>query len=98
MSKNKFEIEVIDMPHEIVEAHLNLVQGKVLTLVDALFPEGAQNKSVKDTIKSFFRSELQEVWRYCHPKIKPLTEAEMERLEPSDDVDEVEVVEVPLKE
>ncbi len=92
-----YELETIEMPNEIVTAHLNNVQGRVLTLIDALFAASAQNKAVKDTVKSFFAFEHEQVWRFCHPTVKPLTEAEMSCLKTPKNTSEVNVIEVPLK-
>lgn len=44
--------------YEYIESQVKNLQGKVLTVIDAVFSEGEQRKAVKDLINSKFSEQL----------------------------------------
>lgn len=49
------------MAYNAVESQIKFLQGKVLTVIDASFPQGEQKKAIKDLINQKFSEQLNHI-------------------------------------
>lgn len=49
------------MEYRQIESHLRQLQGRILTIIDASYPDGIQRKAVKDLINVQFSRKMSEV-------------------------------------
>ncbi len=56
--------------------NLKVVQGKVLTVIEASISDKVQLKAVKDLINTSFSNQMQWIYQLCYPKTRMLTSDE----------------------
>lgn len=61
MSSEKYFIN--ELKYGDIEDQTRILQGKILTIIDAVIVDKNQNKSVKDLINSQFCERLNRLWR-----------------------------------
>ena len=65
-----------------VENQMRTLQGRILTIIDAVIADKNQNKNVKDLINSQFSERLNVVWKIAikeHPSIYDTGERTIEK-------------------
>lgn len=65
-SSSNSEMERV-LSTDSVITQINFLKGKVLTIIDASFPEGNQRKAVKDLINQAFYSQISHVESFTVP-------------------------------
>lgn len=73
---------------DTVRAQLSHVQGKILTIVEAVIEDERQLKATKDLINNAFSNQLSYVWQMAWPDTRMLTRDEAEST--IDNLEEVE--------
>jgi len=54
------------MEEKTVQFHIKCLAGRILTLIDAMFTNEAQNKAFKGLVKKEFREQLHRVFGFFH--------------------------------
>lgn len=65
------------LDHKELEARVKFIQGKVLTVIEAVIPEKGQLKATKDLVNHIFSEQLTRLYNLTHPNQEMLTEADM---------------------
>lgn len=77
-TKNRDEVlgkaEKLDI--DTVIHQLKVVQGKVLTIIEASMSNTSQLRAVKDLINTSFSNQMQWIHQLCYPKTRMLTRDE----------------------
>lgn len=63
---------------DAIHSQLGFLQGKVLTVVDASYPDGRQLEAVKGLIKNAFRDQKDWIARLCFKDFPIYSKSEME--------------------
>src|SRR5207253_10896497 len=50
------------LPTSDIEAHVRQLEGRVLTLIDAVLPEPQQNKATKDIVRGHFKAKMHDIF------------------------------------
>ena len=68
-------VEAVPSPslgYSSIETQIKFLQGKVLTVIDASFPQGNQLKAVKDLVNEKFREQLNWISELCYSRLSGL--------------------------
>ncbi len=65
--------ESVPLKVDAVQSQVKFLQGKVLTIIDASYPEGEQKKAVKDLVNKAFGDQLTYIWTLCWPQTEFMT-------------------------
>lgn len=58
------------MEYVAIEGQIKYLMGNILTVIDAVMPEGEQKKSTKDLIKDKFSQQLNWIYELCgYPEV-----------------------------
>jgi len=93
----KTQIKRVKLNYEEVNAEINILFGRIMTIIDASLPEGQQKKAIKDLLWAERSRTGDLFWNWSHPDSKGLPEREMEHLQVPNE-EEIEEVEVEFKE
>lgn len=50
------------LPNNDIEAHIKQLEGRILTLIDAVMPEPQQNKATKDIVRGQFKAKIHDIY------------------------------------
>ena len=74
-----------ELPYNAIQSQVRFLQGKVLTVIDAISAEREQKKAIKDLIKNAFSQQLNWLYELCgYPEDANLMEVEEGMLPPHD--------------
>jgi len=59
-------VSSLKLSYSAIETQIKFLQGKVLTVIDASFPQGNQLKAVKDLVNEKFREQLNWISELCY--------------------------------
>ena len=62
-----------DISLDVVTFQINYLQGKILTLIEAVIPDRVQLKATKDIVKGLFSDQLMYVYQVAYPDTQMMT-------------------------
>lgn len=65
------------LEYEAIETQVSFLQGKVLTVIDAILSDERQLKATKDLIKSAFSEQLSWIGQLCYPEVQMMSKDEL---------------------
>ncbi len=65
------EVPSVSLSYDAVKTQVGFLQGKVLTVLEAILPEGRQFKAAKDLVNNAFREQLDWIYTITHEHTGP---------------------------
>lgn len=77
MANPKLSGEVRSLDFSAIQSQVSFLEGKVLTVIDAIITDERQLKAAKDLVRTAFNDQLTWISRLCFPDLPMKTEGEL---------------------
>lgn len=69
-----------ELSFHAIQSQIAFLQGKVLTIIEASYPEGTQLEAVKGLVKGAFRDQTDYIARLCYTELPMFSQSEIESM------------------